>query len=1460
MNNSQPSSVGSGGIRTIFPCALYLICIVALSLAISAKAQSGVWTNLAGGSWAAAANWSNSVVAGGADNSADFSELDLTADATVNLDGARTVGNLIFGDSGAGLANNWTLATGSGGPLTLSASAGEPVLTANNGSNNIALVLADAALPAGITKNGNGLIRLSAGNLITNITTSISAGILQLGNSSALGTVTSGIIGTNNVSAGATLQILAGVQPANQRIFISGAGQGGTNGALRADAGSGNNQNTRWSYALNSAANPAIILTGDATIRVDGTGYGSQAGFLVGAITNDTSGLAYTLTKTGSGELRIDPAVEIGVSNIHVAEGVFGVNGNGGNPVSGITTVTVDSGAALGARRNRSLNSSGVGLILNGILDMNYNPGATANTSGNSWSDIIGYLSGNGFITNSSLAPQLLYVTGSTSNSVFNGIINPGPNGAISLRKEGQGAAMWLNGSCTFPGTNIIAGGIQYVDGAWNPMNGGFVVSPQSGATTATLAGNGSTMMPIALASGGYVSAGDPSNGGGTLSVSNITGAGGVIISNANLSVAASVGNSSGYIGSLYITNGTLTLPLLAGGASAFVATMTVDGAATISYTVANPTVGQFPLIQYSSLGGLAGGGTNGITLISPAGTAAYLSNNVANNSLDVIVTGIPALTWNGNVNGDWDLATTANWLNGATPATYTETAGAGPFVMFDDSASGTTSVNITPNVNPKGMTANNSSKNYTISGNGIINSPGNLLKQGSGTLTLANTNNFVGGATISAGVLQLGNGGTTGSLSGAIANSGQLTLNRSDSFSVGPVSGSGNIVKQNSATATVSVNGDIGGAVTINGGNLTLSPSGNIAVAGSVTGAGVLGVSGSGTLVLENTGNTYAGGTTIQNGTLQIGDTIGSGSLPSGSVTDNGTLAFGSSATVANTISGTGGISILNSAGITLSGPNTYAGPTVVAGNGSLTAAASNYGSGSVLTLGSIGGAADIGSVNFSGGNPVLGGLNAGGNSYSGDSINLIGGNQTLFINGNVKIGNVAPAGATVYFPVTGSGVSVVVNTNGGVFQIGLGAYSSGVEPDNVFADFSGIDNFVCNLGTNGALNIGTLDGNPGPPAGATVVNQFNLANLSNYVAAGSVTVGAGGRQLTPDLRLGPGTNIFNVGTFNVGTGSRDGGTVEFNTGSGGLQIRGFGGGSNRANYNQGANPAAGTGASFATTVDFTGGVADLLFNQMIIGNEPVRVGNWTQTFTFTQGTLDASGVSLSRGCRSGTTGSTTMNINGGTAMLGTVSLTASPASGTLNISGASVTVNGIAVTGSGTSALSIANSGLTLSLTNTGNPVSAPIFAKNVSINGTVNLNVEGNQLTVGQFPLVGYTGLLGGGGFASLVLTNLPSGVSGYLSNNTTALSVDLVITNAPVYVNVNPTNILFSVSGGNLNLSWPADHTGWRLQVQTNSLSSGLSTNWYDVGGSTNIYQTNFPINLSSGSVFYRLVYP
>ena len=72
--------------------------------------------------------------------------------------------------------------------------------------------------------------------------------------------------------------------------------------------------------------------------------------------------------------------------------------------------------------------------------------------------------------------------------------------------------------------------------------------------------------------------------------------------------------------------------------------------------------------------------------------------------------------------------------------------------------------------------------------------------------------------------------------------------------------------------------------------------------------------------------------------------------------------------------------------------------------------------------------------------------------------------------------------------------------------------------------------------------------------------------------------------------------------------------------------------------------------------------------------------------------------------------------------------------------------------------------------------------------------------------------------------------------------------------------SPPLLTSGVSGSTLNLSWVGDYKGYRLQVQTNDLNTGLSSNWVTVPGSTAVTATNIIISPSKASEFYRLVYP
>jgi autotransporter-associated beta strand protein len=107
---------------------------------------------------------------------------------------------------------------------------------------------------------------------------------------------------------------------------------------------------------------------------------------------------------------------------------------------------------------------------------------------------------------------------------------------------------------------------------------------------------------------------------------------------------------------------------------------------------------------------------------------------------------------------------------------------------------------------------------------------------------------------------------------------------------------------------------------------------------------------------------------------------------------------------------------------------------------------------------------------------------------------------------------------------------------------------------------------------------------------------------------------------------------------------------------------------------------------------------------------------------------------------------------------------------------------------------------------------------------------------------------------GRFASYSLPSLGTG----LVWNTNALSSGLL-----TIVQTAPTNLLWDVRGTNLSLSWPSDRTGWRLLVQTNNLTNGISAStndWGTVPASPQTNQVLLPLDPALPLEFYRLIYP
>jgi autotransporter-associated beta strand protein len=236
----------------------------------------------------------------------------------------------------------------------------------------------------------------------------------------------------------------------------------------------------------------------------------------------------------------------------------------------------------------------------------------------------------------------------------------------------------------------------------------------------------------------------------------------------------------------------------------------------------------------------------------------------------------------------------------------------------------------------------------------------------------------------------------------------------------------------------------------------------------------------------------------------------------------------------------------------------------------------------------------------------------------------------------------------------------------------------------------------------------------------------------------------------------------------------------------------------------------------------------------------------------------------------------------DGGTVVLGgTLRYNGSVVSGPVTVAGGTLTGVGsigdaVTVQAGGTlapGASSAAIGSLTISNSLTLQPGSATFIKLSKNGDGPANDSVTGmSTLACGGVIMVtniGATPLAAGDTFkifsaasfsGAFSAANLPAlGQNLYWTNRLAVDGTLSVLSTA----STSPTNMVWSVSGTNLTFSWPADHLGWRLLMQTNHLSSGVSLNpndWATVPGSQQTNQVSVPVNPANAVEFYRLGYP
>ena len=345
-------------------------------------------------------------------------------------------------------------------------------------------------------------------------------------------------------------------------------------------------------------------------------------------------------------------------------------------------------------------------------------------------------------------------------------------------------------------------------------------------------------------------------------------------------------------------------------------------------------------------------------------------------------------------------------------------------------------------NTSPAAVALTVGNNGVTTAYSGVLSGSGSLTKIGTGALTLTGANNYSGTTTISSGTLQVGNGGSTGTLgSGNIVDNGTLAYNLNSSTTVSLPSGSGLSGNGNLSVAAgvIQFNGNVslsgsqsyiqtGGAglfkgldmlpasTTLTGSAITLSGDVGTPNAGSST--NTLTVSTSAVngpinlnIALGGSGIWYAVGSLTANagtGPINITGMGNSGSWlgtpvtltgavnVTGNVNSNATVTVNSTAlgSVSGVLSGGMLLAKQGAAALTVSSSNTYTGGTTISsgtlqlsgGNNRLPVAGAITAAGGVLDLGAFS-QTTSGAVTFQGGTVQNGTINETGSAYNGQS-----------------------------------------------------------------------------------------------------------------------------------------------------------------------------------------------------------------------------------------------------------------------------------------------------------------------------------------------------------------------------------------------------------------------------------------------------------------------------------------
>jgi fibronectin-binding autotransporter adhesin len=1208
-----------------------------------------------------------------------------------------------------------------------------------------------------------------------------------------------------------------------------------------------------------------LTLAGGATVDLFGASQtlGSLTG--AGTVTNSNPGTLSTLAVGGDGvSTTFAGLLQNGSGTLALVKQGAGImqlatnNGySGGTTISG-GTLQLGNGGPTGSAGSGpialnggwlSFNRSDASLVVSSALSS-----GTVSQDGTGTTTLAGnnVYAGGTFINNGTLAignggntgtlgsgpvhnnGQLIFNRGDAIYNVTQSI-----SGTGAVFQNGSGT-LTMSGSNTYTGQTTVNQGALYLNG--------FNATSAISVTAGTLGGGGSansataTLQAGASVEGGQAGVGSLSLGGlDFLSTGQVDVTG---ISNYQSAAAIKVTGSNG----------------LAGYGSASSLVFNLNGFAPSN------TVPQYAhLLQYSgSVGGTAFSNLTNSNLNYSNLTGFNYNRGVINLtplSFDPGYVDIQYYTdypiWTGKGNGVWDpnTQTPQNWKSAATgsPTDFFY----GDAVVFDDSSGSNTQVSLngSGNVDPVSVIFVANTASFVISGSNSIEGSVALTMNGSGMVTINNTNTYGGVNTINAGYLNIGNTFALGQAAngaalvingGTIANStaGPLTT---DNY---PINWNGGFVFAGANSLNLAAGGvTLGGSAAVN-----MSVSGNTLEIDGVIGDNGQGFgftqNGSGLLLLTAS-NTYSGPTVVNGGTLQVGNGGAGASIGSTSrvtLAANTLLLFSHSDTVTfpATIGGSG--SVVQSGGLlNLTNSNTFTGGMTVA-SGALEL--SNGGPAGTLAPNS------TVTVN-TGALLLLNASNALGTSASSTALTVNSGGQA-FVFGGYRV----PLWNTV--TLTGGSLS----SAGGPGD-GNGNYSLGGQI-NATSDISGNPAYinatqVSLVGSGPVLNVTRGSAAAGPdlivssvisslPSGTgftlqgTGLTQFTGANTYN----GTGLVLSGTLQAGNTFALGGGAAglyvaggaLVDINGYSVSIGGLNGaGVIDNVAGAGGaspyLTIGGGGGngsfsGTIQNTYGSTTLVKTGSGTQVLSgTNTYTGGT-ELQAGVLNFTNSAIPFNNGQySSIIFQGGTLQwaagntqdvSAGIFPSGTAKLDTNGN---NVTFATTMSGGLALTKIGA-GTLTLA-VSNTYTGTTTITSGTLLAgdpgALQNSTVSVGPNNSlafGNTVSNPVLG---GLSGSGNVSLPATTLTVGQNGAnTVYSGALNGG--TGLIKTG----------------SGTLTLTKANNYGGA--TNI----SGGVLQLYSPVTALPSIANLEywldaSNSLSSGTAasvSSWNDLSGNGNSF--------------------